>query len=476
MGPGTHGAGAKQRTRSRTVRTIRCQHQSKSTEGLARGPALSVLWANLTPNRPSPPHDRRVAWFQSWAQTDPPSLMPDRSFREILLGLSSIAAMSVAACGARTPIDEDPAQGSAVVGGGASSAQSRGGVGGTTAATSSLSNGSGVATSGGHPPYQGSGGTNSIATVPPSGSGGTSPQTECPDEINYQTTPLVVTGDLASHQDRFTPSCRAASGTADMVLGWLVPQTDTYVFDTLGSETDTVLAIYSDLCGYTEFACNDDDAVTSKQSRIAIELSGGQFVTVVVDGWQGAAGKFELHISRAEELVNSEVPGVLPFAAEGSTWNLPDHTTSTCNDNKSSSDYTYLFTAPEVGTYRFSVSSPYFDPVLTLHADGIAGKELACNDDAEGRNPRINYALTAGQIVALIIDGKQGEQGDFHLYAQRVPDDSGACCAASNERLGCIEPDVARCVCEKRASCCREGWDATCVGIVEAQGCGFCGL
>lgn len=50
----------------------------------------------------------------------------------------------------------------------------------------------------------------------------------------------------------------------------------------------------------------------------------------------------------------------------------------------------------------------------------------------------------------------------------------GPCCEASGAP-GCGDDGIEACVCSTYMQCCLIGWDAACVGWVNATGCGDCG-
>jgi hypothetical protein len=233
---------------------------------------------------------------------------------------------------------------------------------------------------------------------------------------------------LSNYTNTYHPRCDQGPRVADFTYNWASPANDSYIIDTLGSPTDTVLAVYEEFCGKTELRCNDDDANgTSRQSRIAIKLGLDEMVTIVVTGYTKDAGDFELKINRASSLVDSTLPSSVPLSVTGTTVGKLDHSTSTCNGKKSASDYVYLYTLPESGTYHFVVESSNFDPVLSIRDKSVAGSELTCNDDSWGEsNARITHAFGAGQTVALVIDGFEGSSGDFQLNVTFDTTDAGS--------------------------------------------------
>jgi hypothetical protein len=280
---------------------------------------------------------------------------------------------------------------------------------------------------------------------------------------------ISVERNLDGNPDRYTPSCRAMSGTSDLVIVWKPAEAGTYIIDTLGSEIDTVLAVYAGECGGTEIACNDEDQHLSHQSRVVVELDALTYITLVVDGYQGQTGKVLLNASRADAMVDKFVR-TLDFAnTRENTDARMDHFTSSCNSKISSPDYVFSFKAEVAATYRFSVSSSEFKPVISLRDGGPAGNEIACNGDF---NPSIEYALNAGRSVAVVVDGYQGGSGEFLARFETNVDDSGSCAVASEWRTGCMDPDVTACVCQQLSECCLGPWNALCAGSDLSLACG----
>ena len=78
-----------------------------------------------------------------------------------------------------------------------------------------------------------------------------------------------------------------------MAFTWQAPQAATYVFDTAGSDFDTVLEIQEGTCGRTVLGCNDDR--DGLRSEVSVDLEAGQLITVVVGGFRGAQGDFVLN-------------------------------------------------------------------------------------------------------------------------------------------------------------------------------------
>lgn len=111
----------------------------------------------------------------------------------------------------------------------------------------------------------------------------------------------LASGSTVNATNSVDPACGAFSGTGnDFSFAWKSPEDGCVTFDTLGSNYDTVLAIYSSCAsvsssGYLTGGC-DDDIGSVKQSSVSCNLSQGDEVVIVVDGYNGE-GVYELNTS-----------------------------------------------------------------------------------------------------------------------------------------------------------------------------------
>jgi hypothetical protein len=83
--------------------------------------------------------------------------------------------------------------------------------------------------------------------------------------------------------------------SADAAFSWTAPRDGTYRIHTGGSAYDTLLYVLDGTCTGTEIDCNDD-AEKSVQSELFVTLRAGQTVVIVVDGFGGDEGDYELNI------------------------------------------------------------------------------------------------------------------------------------------------------------------------------------
>ncbi len=238
------------------------------------------------------------------------------------------------------------------------------------------------------------------------------------DPLAPQPAGVPVTGMLAvnasvraatnSSTDSHVPSCGAGRpGTPDAVYRFIAPEDGRYVFST-SSDYDAVLALFD---GASELQCNDDFGDTA-HSRLVTTLRQGQAVDVVVDGFAGNMGSFELSASR----IVIQPPQMLSAGqdARGSTVGQSDAFTPECGSQPGTPDQVWRFTPQVSGSYRFHVDSDY-DGVLAVYAQD---QLLLCNDDAGStRASEVIGPLQAGQTYEVVVDGYGNGVGNYVLRA-----------------------------------------------------------
>jgi hypothetical protein len=117
----------------------------------------------------------------------------------------------------------------------------------------------------------------------------------CPSDSLGSAVPQSTSGTTVIMPDMVEPSC-ADPGSPEATYSFTAPADGTYTFDTLGSSFDTVLHIHDGGCFGPELACDDD--TVGGQSVVTVQLSAGQAVVVVVDGFGGDEGDYTLNVSQ----------------------------------------------------------------------------------------------------------------------------------------------------------------------------------
>lgn len=107
---------------------------------------------------------------------------------------------------------------------------------------------------------------------------------------------------------------------------------------------------------------------------------------------------------------------VLDASSPGSTAGQSNATSGSCGGEQAP-DQAFAFTAPQDGTFTFSTDGSDFDTVVyVLDGDDCSGAELGCDDDGgDSTQSRVTVPLSAGQTVAVVVDGYDDSSGAFVL-------------------------------------------------------------
>ena len=251
-------------------------------------------------------------------------------------------------------------------------------------------------------------------------------QIACPRDDLGSTVPATIVDSTILAEDEFDASC--ANGTSgDFGYTFTAPATGSYIFDTLGSDFNTVVGIFDGSCDTmgTELACNDNAATGITESVAQVNLNSGQTVTVVVEGSYGASGDLQLNVGELAGTCPDTNLGTaaLPVMETGSTATAENTTLGDCG-GYTSPDETFLWTAPSDGTYIFDTEGSNYDTVLYVSdapADDCTGTELACNNDVGGGDTwsQVALDLTANQTIAVTVDGA-GDSGNYTLNISQL--------------------------------------------------------
>lgn len=223
-----------------------------------------------------------------------------------------------------------------------------------------------------------------------------------------------------------TSSC-SYGDTRDVWHRFTAAQTGFHTFSLCGSGFDTTLSVY-DACGGAELACNDD--MCGFQSEAVAQVAAGQTVLIRVAGYDGDTGSYSLLVTeRLNQPANDgpleaiEVAENTPYY--GTTVDATGVSFGSCDIDYDFYDVWHTFTAPVSTTYDISLCGSDFDTTLVVF--DAQYNEVACNDDACGRQSKITAALTGSQTYLIRIAGYDGEVGGYVLnvtrYSQVPPHD-----------------------------------------------------
>lgn len=202
--------------------------------------------------------------------------------------------------------------------------------------------------------------------------------------------------------------------------------------DTLGSDFETVLAVYTgtSLTSLVEVASNDD-AHGVFQSRVRFDAMVGTTYQIVVDGFEGKEGTIDLNLQVAppapanDDFANrtmvTNFPASVVSSSAGASVELtePSHA-----ESPATASIWWSWTPTNSFQVEIDTLDSEFDTVLAVYTGTTLSTltELVMNDDAGGGNQsRVRFGALAGTTYQIAVDGFLGDEGLAHLDLQVAP-------------------------------------------------------
>ncbi len=223
------------------------------------------------------------------------------------------------------------------------------------------------------------------------------------------------TGNTEANTNERDLSCGSVDSN-DLLLGWRAPVTDYFVFTTIGSSFDTVLALF-DGCDGDELFCNNNVGPGS-ESELVVKLEQDSDVLVAIDGFAGDTGDVTLSVERVS-CPDSDLEGQT-FPLTLTTAGFGDDFQGQCGGDLQE-DRAYHYVAPADGMYAFTAIGEGHSAIVTL-IDGSRCEDriLGCNAAPEPQfTSEVVRRLSAGQSVSVFVDGVEGA-GAFDLDIKQV--------------------------------------------------------
>lgn len=196
---------------------------------------------------------------------------------------------------------------------------------------------------------------------------------------------------------------------------WTAPVSGTVTVDTLGSNFDTLLAVYTGnaVNALTEVASNDQ--FNGDQSLVTFTAVSGTTYRIAIDGWQSAVGNISLHIygpsndnfASATNLVSDSTVGsnVNAIAEPGE----PAHAGGVATHS-----VWWRWTSPVTDEITIDTFGSSFDTLLAVYTGNAVNALtlVAANDEAPGSSQSVvTFSATAGVTYSIAVDGFSGATG-----------------------------------------------------------------
>ena len=220
------------------------------------------------------------------------------------------------------------------------------------------------------------------------------------------------------------PAHAGDAGGASIWFRWTAPSNQFTTITTVGSDFDTLLAVYtgSSVGALTLVASNDDIVLfTNKQSRLTFQAVAGRVYHIAVDGWHREHGRVLVNINPPPNDAFAECMSISNATGSVRGYNVaavkePNERAHAGNIGGHS--VWYCWTAPATDTYAFDTAGSQIDTLLGIYTGTSVGAVtvMADNDDF-GTNgiSAVTFNATAGTNYRIAVDGFAGETGNLTL-------------------------------------------------------------
>ena len=240
------------------------------------------------------------------------------------------------------------------------------------------------------------------------------------------------------------------AGRASVWWRWTAPADRTAVFDTFGSDFDTVLAVYTGELGDLTTIASNDDALETLLSRVEFPAESGVTYHIAVSGYRGDTGFITLNWNTFEPPPNDRFSDATVISGTsgsvtGNSFGASMEDGEPEHDGVGSASVWWRWTAPADGMAIFDTFDSDFDTVLAVYTGALGDLvEIAANDDAapNTRLSRVQFSAASGVTYHIAVSGYEADTGsivlnwtmpdvtppsiNFESWAEQLPDGTRA--------------------------------------------------
>jgi C1A family cysteine protease len=222
------------------------------------------------------------------------------------------------------------------------------------------------------------------------------------------------------------PAHAGDPATCSVWWTWTAPAAGRVTVDTIGSDFDTLLAVYtgSALTALTAVAA-DDQSGGGNTSLASFPATAGVTYQIAVDGWHGQTGGVQLHLelqgaaAANDHFANRITVTGATVTAAGSNLNATAEANEPAHAGYAARrSVWWTWTAPGTGVARFNTEGSAFDTLLAVYTGtALAGLvQVAADDDGgAGTTSSLTFYASAGATYQIAVDGYAGASGSIAL-------------------------------------------------------------
>ena len=236
-------------------------------------------------------------------------------------------------------------------------------------------------------------------------------------------TGTVEAATVGATKEAGEPVHAGAAGGASVWFKWTAPLSGTVAFDTIGSDYDTLLGVYtgSSVGGLTTITASDNaDGKTT--SSVRFEATAGTTYRMAIDGKAAATGNASLNWRPAPRPANDDFAGgeliggrrgTVVETTLGATREPgePDH-----NAAGGAHSLWFRYRAPADGTVTFSIDRSYFATALGAYT----GTGLRSLTSLAQGTTAVSFTVAKDAVYFVAVDGAGDAMGQFTL-SWRLP-------------------------------------------------------
>jgi hypothetical protein len=259
---------------------------------------------------------------------------------------------------------------------------------------------------------------------------------------------IVANGrNLGASAETGEPAHAGSTATNSVWWSWTAPAAGLVSVNTMGSDFDTLLAIYTgtSVNALTPVA-SDDQSGPNNTSALTFNATSGTIYRIAVDGYAGAAGNIVLNLilfpggapPPNDNFANRIVLAGTNLVATGSNVNATAQSGEPAHAGQAAhKSVWWSWTAPSNSLAGVTTVGSTFDTMLVVYTGSSLGAlvPVASSDDASGLlTSRVSFPATAGTTYQIAVDGFEGASGNITLNIQ------GAGAAPANDNFASASP------------------------------------
>ena len=248
----------------------------------------------------------------------------------------------------------------------------------------------------------------------------------------------VVGTNINATSQSFEPEACDIGGGKTVWWRWTAPQSQNTTISTLGSDFDTVLAVYtgSSVSALTPVICNDDVPGGVFSSEVIFPAVAGTTYRIAVDGYGGDEGIIALTLAETPPITNDDFANRAPITGVNRTVRSSNFGASRegsepfhCGDPGGASVW-WTWTAPGNMAVSVSTAGSTYDSILAVYTGASLGTlaSVGCNDDripGGVLSSEVSFNAVNGVTYQIAVEGLgngfTADQGSITLSLVTTP-------------------------------------------------------